>query len=738
MGDRSSAGTAGLPLQPGVRFGGTDGKRFEVEALVGEGGQALVFRVKDTRLGRVAAAKVSTAHERGQKRIFLERFERELQLSSRVNHPHVLQVYDCGELPEGAPYVLLEWMARGSLTSLIEKARGSGRAIPLGYVKYYAQALAAALRAVHAAHMIHRDIKPDNVLIGQDGVAKLTDFGIAKDISPDAIPLTEMGQTMGTLGFMAPEQLSGLPGPQSDIFSFGATVYAMVVGRPPAQKTLNSIPLGKILDEAWEPVPGPFKELLRATTAAPLEERLTDFDQVLERLRNINLADDPRHVLAPGQLPPLPSTVFSAFGPSGEGVPAASAAPDETAELPEAKGEVGETMDLTVVPSGPRPLVESKADTALRGSASGSPPAPAPAAAAAAAAPKRAPEPGPTRAQVAHGAAGSAAAVQPAPGRSAAAPPPQSLVERSGASADDPVWGAATGALPATGAGASSAPTLSTPPAAARSRTALIAAVVAGIVLLGGGAVALLGTPAMPDAAALAKAAAAFDEAASRGDWAAAAAAASSVPAAASAEPFATLLRAEDALLAGDLGGAGSLAGPLQAQGGELGARAALVAAASARIDAARPQGEAYAAAARAYSAAAACTDPACAPLQARARLALAESCAVLASPGPMPADCAGDLANARPPRDAAFLAASVLLQDGRRADAERALERALGTAAGAGAVPGCVEARSLGAWLASPPQSAALVAAVREAGLRAARDAESCRSFGQLQGASQ
>ncbi len=174
------------PISVGDRFGGTDGQRFEVEAQVGLGGQAVVFLALDARLNRQVAAKVSTAMNHGDRQMSMERFERELQLSSRVNHPHVLQVYDCGELHDGSPYVLLEWMPHGSLAGLVEDARKAGRYLPLHYVQYYATALAAAMRAVHATAMIHRDIKPENILIGADGVAKLTDFGIARRWGPSA------------------------------------------------------------------------------------------------------------------------------------------------------------------------------------------------------------------------------------------------------------------------------------------------------------------------------------------------------------------------------------------------------------------------------------------------------------------------------------------------------------------------------------------------------------------------
>jgi len=298
-------------LEPGGTFGGRKGERFLVEGLAGKGGQALIYRVRDTRLGRLVAAKVAMVSDSSQRQKFLERFERELMLSSRVSHPHVLQVYDCGELEGGTPYVLLEWMERGDLVALLKNSWKAGRALPLEYVRYYGLSVASALRSVHAAGIVHRDVKPDNILLRTDGVAKLTDFGIAKDISHGAIELTEVGQTMGTLGFMAPEHLLGLPGPQSDIFSFGVTLYRLICSRTPAQMKVNSVPSGRILEEAWEGLPSNWEPLLRRLTAPELEDRAQDFDEVIALLRELD--DDPgdrSQYLRPEELPPLPSAEF--------------------------------------------------------------------------------------------------------------------------------------------------------------------------------------------------------------------------------------------------------------------------------------------------------------------------------------------------------------------------------------------------------------------------------------------
>ena len=300
-----SLGEADIRLEPGSTFGGRNGDRFRVESIAGSGGQAKVYRVRDSRLDRLVAAKVCTAPEGHRRQMFLERFEREMQLTSRVNHPHVLQVYDCGELDTGHPFVLLEWMGGGALGGLLKRLARDKQRLPLAYVRYYGMATASALRAVHSADIIHRDIKPDNILISSEGVAKLTDFGIAKDIGPDAPQLTEIGMTLGTPGYMSPEQLGGLPGPQSDLFSLGVLIYVMLEGKLPEQETANRIPLGKVKPMAWKDVPLSFSPCLQRLTAARIQDRTKSSKEALQLLQGISVEGGPR---ARGvSLPPLPS-----------------------------------------------------------------------------------------------------------------------------------------------------------------------------------------------------------------------------------------------------------------------------------------------------------------------------------------------------------------------------------------------------------------------------------------------
>lgn len=294
-------------LKVGDSFGGRRNKRVEVTRMAGRGAQATVFCAHDTRLDRDIAVKLARVSGASAVSKMLDRFESELRLSSKVNHAHVLQVYDCGELEGGTPYMLLEWMEHGDLGRILDAAWRSGQMLPLGYVHYYALSIASAMRAVHAAGIVHRDIKPANVLIRGDGVAKLTDFGIAQDHRDTSAKLTQTGQTVGTLGYMSPEQLMGSPGPQSDVFSFGVMLYQLLCSSLPQQSDRNGRPSGRILDSEWDSIPAVWRSAVRAMTEPELDDRLADFDAVIGSLKRIDVLEgDGRDLMPLSRLPQLP------------------------------------------------------------------------------------------------------------------------------------------------------------------------------------------------------------------------------------------------------------------------------------------------------------------------------------------------------------------------------------------------------------------------------------------------
>lgn len=207
--------------QQGRRLG-----RYRLEELLGQGGMAEVWRAVDERLGRTVAVKVIlTAHVRdGSLR---ERFQHEARLVASLDHPNILPVYDYGD-EDGVPYLVMPFLDGGTL-----RDRMVGSPIPFAQAVSWIHQLGDALDAAHAAGILHRDVKPANVLIRKDERLALADFGIAKMLeSPTG--LTRTGMVVGTPIYMAPEQAQGRPAtPASDRYSLAVLAYELLSGKPP-------------------------------------------------------------------------------------------------------------------------------------------------------------------------------------------------------------------------------------------------------------------------------------------------------------------------------------------------------------------------------------------------------------------------------------------------------------------------------------------------------------------------
>ena len=201
--------------------------RYEIDRLLGQGAMGAVYLGKDPSLDRMVAVKMvkDLGLEEAAKKRFLDRFRNEARAAGRLSHPSIVQVYDVGDDPEVGPYLVFEYVKGSSLKELLREKR---RLEPRVLLSLCAQ-LGDALDVAHAAGIIHRDVKPDNVLVGEDGRAKLADFGIAR--VPDAA-LTKEGQFLGTPCYAAPETLAeGRYGPRTDQFSFAVMVYELISGR---------------------------------------------------------------------------------------------------------------------------------------------------------------------------------------------------------------------------------------------------------------------------------------------------------------------------------------------------------------------------------------------------------------------------------------------------------------------------------------------------------------------------
>jgi eukaryotic-like serine/threonine-protein kinase len=217
-------------MTPGTKLG-----RYEIRSSLGAGGMGEVYRARDTQLGRDVAVKVLPSTYSVDKDR-LSRFEQEACAASALNHPNILIVHDIGA-HDGAPYIVSELLEGETL-----RKRIGGTPLAQRRAIDYGLQIALGLAAAHEKGIVHRDLKPDNIFITNDGRVKILDFGLAKLTQIDAdqaqtdIPTrrvdTEPGVVMGTVGYMAPEQLKGHPADQrSDIFSFGAILYEMLSGQ---------------------------------------------------------------------------------------------------------------------------------------------------------------------------------------------------------------------------------------------------------------------------------------------------------------------------------------------------------------------------------------------------------------------------------------------------------------------------------------------------------------------------
>ena len=200
--------------------------RYRLDAQIGAGGMSTVYRAFDTTLERQVAVKLmhrEIASDSDQ----LERFRREARSVAQLNHPHIVGVIDAGE-EDGRPYIVFEYVEGETLK---ERIRRMGR-LPVDEAIAYAIEIARALGAAHARSIVHRDIKPQNVLVDEEGSAKVTDFGIARSLEEEG--LTADGRVLGTTDYVSPEQALGhdVDG-QSDIYSLGIVLYEMLAGDVP-------------------------------------------------------------------------------------------------------------------------------------------------------------------------------------------------------------------------------------------------------------------------------------------------------------------------------------------------------------------------------------------------------------------------------------------------------------------------------------------------------------------------
>ncbi len=200
--------------------------RYKILEVLGEGGMAFVYKAKDTQLERFVAIKTLKPNYVNQE-AFVERFKREAKTAANLNHPNIVQIFDWGI--EEEPFFVMEYIEGSTLTSIISK----NKTISLSDILFIGAQVSNGLHAAHQKGLVHRDIKPGNIMITPDGKVKVTDFGIVS-LQNEESDITKTGSILGTASYISPEQAQGKPvSIESDLYSLGTVIYELIAGKPP-------------------------------------------------------------------------------------------------------------------------------------------------------------------------------------------------------------------------------------------------------------------------------------------------------------------------------------------------------------------------------------------------------------------------------------------------------------------------------------------------------------------------
>lgn len=293
-------------------------ERYELIEKIAEGGMARVFRGRDLLLKRTVAVKVLKDQMTGDA-AFIRRFEREAQSAAALSHPHIVNIYDVGE-EDGTYFMVMEYVDGINLKEYI---RGKGP-LPVSEAVQITRQIAEAIQQAHAAGVVHRDIKPQNILFSRDGKVKVTDFGIA--IAGDGVTVTVGDEIIGSVQYISPEQArGGIAGKQSDLYSLGIVLYEMVTGKVPfAGESPVAVAMKHIQEQIVPPrrlvqsIPESLEQIILKAVEKDAAERYNSAAELLEDLyyaeeesssrvapvRNLNsygLTEDDDYIMRPFQ-----------------------------------------------------------------------------------------------------------------------------------------------------------------------------------------------------------------------------------------------------------------------------------------------------------------------------------------------------------------------------------------------------------------------------------------------------
>jgi eukaryotic-like serine/threonine-protein kinase len=250
--------------------------RYEIRSILGTGGAGVVYKAFDRELGEVLALKTLHADSVAQDPAAVERLKSEIRLARRIAHRGVVRTYDLGE-SSGMYFLTMEYVSGTVLSDLLER----DQRLPVSAVYSIARQLARALAVAHEQGIIHRDIKPQNIMLQADGTLKVMDFGIAR-LAVRTTALTQVGMAVGTPGYMAPEQLmDGDVDARADLYACGAVLYECLTGRLPHDPTNPVLMIGRIVSgavvssprEVVPDVPVALSALVMRLLASDVEQR---------------------------------------------------------------------------------------------------------------------------------------------------------------------------------------------------------------------------------------------------------------------------------------------------------------------------------------------------------------------------------------------------------------------------------------------------------------------------------
>src|SRR6266566_7275347 len=300
------------------------GERYQLQDPIGRGGMATIYRGLDLHMDRVVAIKVLRDVYSSDPK-FVKRFELEAKAASALQHPNIVQVYDYG-LTEGNYFIVMELVEGTDLRRYL-RSRG---VLDVDRAVIIAHDVALGLGAAHRRNIVHRDVKPQNILVGRKGAIKLTDFGIAsvyKDLNAER--LTTTGMTLGTVQYYAPEQAQGeIVTPAADVYALGVVMYEMLTGHPPFDgDTPVAVAMQHIQDVPIPPsqfnpsIPAALEEMILRCLEKVPEMRFQDGSQLARALETLGETDTGEEVsnaatITPGQtlvptykqIPPRPNS----------------------------------------------------------------------------------------------------------------------------------------------------------------------------------------------------------------------------------------------------------------------------------------------------------------------------------------------------------------------------------------------------------------------------------------------